>query len=123
MNKKVILDILKKYGLLILAYFQDKIWEKVKEEFNKAKKQFLNNLWDRIKDDLKADLNNTVKVINEFLESSTYKEKEEAVINALMAKVNLPVFLKPFRGLLKKALKSKLKKLVEKALKKLDNIA
>ena len=122
MNKKVILDLLKKYGLMALAYFKDKLLDKVKEAFNASKKEFLDRLWDSIKDDLKADLNSTVEVINEFLNSSSYKEKEEAVISTLMANVKLPLFLKPFRGLIKNALKSKIRKLVEKALKKIDKV-
>ena len=122
MNKKVILDLLKKYGLMLVAYFKDKLLDKVKEAFNASKKEFLDRLWDSIKDDLKADLNSTVEVINEFLNSSSYKEKEEAVISTLMANVKLPLFLKPFRSLIKNALKSKIRKLVEKALKKIDKV-
>lgn len=122
MNKKVILDLLKKYGLMLVTYFKDKLLDKVKEAFNASKKEFLDRLWDSIKDDLKADLNSTVEVINEFLNSSSYKEKEEAVISTLMANVKLPLFLKPFRGLIKNALKSKIRKLVEKALKKIDKV-
>ena len=122
MNKKVILDLLKKYGLMLVAYFKDKLLDKIKEAFNASKKEFLDRLWNSIKDDLKADLNSTVEVINEFLNSSSYKEKEEAVISTLMANVKLPLFLKPFRGLIKNALKSKIRKLVEKALKKIDKV-
>ena len=122
MSKKVILDFLKKYGLILITYFKSKLWEKVKKEFKKSYDQFKESLWNSIKEDIKAQLKSTIAFIEEVLNSAEYKTKEEAIINTLMQNVKLPFFLKPFRGAIKKVLHNKIKKLVEKNLKKINAI-
>ena len=123
MSKKVILEFLKKYGLLFLGYFKGKIWSKVKEVAKDEYDHFKEALWNSIKADVKEQLQTTIVFIETFFNSPNYKEKEEAVIDTLMKNIKLPVYLKPFRGALKRILHNKLKKLVEKGLKKLNSLS
>lgn len=123
MDKKIFIDFIKKYGMTFLLYFKDKFGPQIKEGFKKAWQAFVNTLWDSVKDDFKAEVNSTVQFIEYYFNTPDYKEKEEAIINVLMKNVQLPLVLRPFKGLLKNIFRNKLRKLIEKTIKKLNTKA
>lgn len=119
MNKKIIMDFIKKYGMAFLLYCKEKFGPQIKESFKKAWQSFVDTLWDSVKDDFKAEITSTVQFIEHFFGTPDYKEKEEAIIDVLMKNVELPLVLRPFKGLLKSILRNKIRKLIEKTIKKL----
>ena len=120
MDKKLFTEAMKQAWHYALAYFTHYLTPILKETFEKTKTYFINLLWDSVKEEFTTRIKATVEFIETFFDSPNYKEKEKAVIDTLFKNVNLPLFLKPFKPLLKKILKGKLHKLIEKYLKKLD---
>lgn len=118
MNKKIFQELIKQVWYYVLAYFTNYLFPILKDSLEKTKNYFINLIWDSVKEDFAGKAESVVKFIDEFLKSDSYKEKEKAAIDTLFKNVNLPLFLKPFKPLLKKLLRNKVRKLVEKYLKK-----
>lgn len=120
MDKKIFKELAKQAWYYILSYFTHYLFPILKDCLKQTKDYFINLIWDSVKEDFAAKAEAAVKFISEFLKSDSYKEKEKAAVDNLFNNVKLPLFLKPFKPLLKKILKNKVRKLVEKYLKKLD---
>ena len=120
MEKRTFKELLIQAGHYILAYFTHYLLPILKEAFLKTKTYFIENLWDMVKDELATQVKSTVVFVEQVMGTPEYKEKEKAVIDTLFKNVHLPLYLKPFRPLVKKILKGKLEKFVSKHLKKLD---
>lgn len=115
---------LKKYLLEALyfcvSYFSAYLFPKIKEAFLESKDEFLGKIWDSIKDDIHAQIKSAIEHVEEYMETAEYELREKEVIDTVFKKVQLPIFLRPFKGLLKKMFRDKLRKLVAEQLKKLD---
>lgn len=120
MDKKIFKELAKQAWYYVLSYFTHYLFPILKDCLKQTKDYFINLIWDSVKEDFAAKAEAAVKFIDEFLKSDSYKEKEKAAIDNLFNNVKFPLFLKPFKPLLKKILKNKVRKLVEKYLKKLD---
>lgn len=121
MDKKLIINFLKKYGLIAIGYLKEKFGNKILEALKSAWSHFLEFLWNSIKEDVKAQVEETCEFVNQFLDSPDAKEKENVILENLMKNIHLPVVLRPFKPLLKRILRSKLENLVRKTLRKLQN--
>lgn len=120
MNKQAIIRILKNSWFFILEYFKTYAFPRLKEAFMEHKDQFINNIWESLKDDIKQELKKAIAHIHKYLESPSYEEKEKFLINFVCQKIKLPFILKPLRPVLKNILKGKLKALINENLNKLD---
>ena len=103
-----------------IAYFTDFLFPKIKETFFQYKDQFLESLWDKIKEDVQSQIKEAVKHVEEYFQSADYEVREKAAIDFIFQKVQLPLLLRPAKPLLKKMLKDKLRKVIAENLKKLD---
>ena len=114
------MKVLKEAWYYVLAYFTNYLFPKIKEYLLGAKDKFIEMLWEEIKEEAKAQVKSTIEYIEKYFNTSDYEAKEKAIITTVCDSLNLPLFLKPFRPLLKRILKGKFKKLVSKHLKKLN---
>lgn len=85
---------------------------------------FAANMWeDCLKDYLKNQIDQLIKrgteLVIEYHDSEDYKAKKEAILNFVFDRIQLPVILKPFKGLIKSILSNSVEKQIEKALDKL----
>ena len=106
----------------LFEYFKTFLFPQIKEAFIEAKDKFLESLWDRIKDDLHEHIENGTNYIKEYVLSTDYEAREKVVLENIFKKVNLPLPLKPFKPLIKNAIKKKIRALISDSLKKLDII-
>lgn len=115
---------LKKYLLealyFCLSYFTGYLFPKIKEAFLESKDQFLQKLWDSIKDDIHSQIKGAIEHVEEYMQTAEYELREKEVINTIFKKVQLPLALRPFKGLIKKIFRDKIRELVAENLKKLD---
>lgn len=103
-------------------YFRTFLFPQIKEAFLEAKDKFLEDLWNRIKDDVHEHAEQAVAHVKEYVESTDYEVREKAAIEAIFKKVNLPIVLKPFKPLIKHIFKQKVRALIADSLKKLDTL-
>lgn len=103
-------------------YFRTFLFPKIKESFIEAKNQFLENLWNNIKDDVHGHAEQAVSYVKEYVESSDYEVREKAAIDTIFKKVNLPLPLKPFKPLIKHIFKQKIRDIISDSLKKLNTL-
>ena len=122
MESKIFVQILKKAGTAILAYFQAKLFDKVKAAFLKGLAAFRDVLWEELKGDLISCAKETVAEAEVFLTSEEAEVKEKLILDAVMMKIQLPVILRPFKGIVRKVIKSKLEDLIKDLLAKAKDI-
>jgi hypothetical protein len=120
MDKKIFKELAKQAWYYVLSYFTHYLLPILKDCLKQTKDYFINLIWDSVKDEYTETAKSAVIFIEHFFNSESYKEKEKAAIDTLFKNVNLPLFLKPFKPILKNILKNKVRKLIEKYLKKLD---
>lgn len=120
MDKKIFKELAKQTWYYILAYFTNYLLPILKDCLKQTKDYFVGLVWNSVKEDFATKAESAVQFIEHFFNSESYKEKEKAAIDTLFKNVNLPLFLRPFKPLLKKMLKNKVRELVEKYLKKLN---
>lgn len=120
MDKQAIIRILKNSWFFFLEYFRTYAFPSIRETVIKHKDQFINDLWESLKEGIKQELKVAIAHINQYLESPSYEEKEAFLINLICKNIKLPLILKPLRPVLKNILKGKLKALISENLNKLD---
>ena len=103
-------------------YFRTFLFPKIKESFVESKNQFLENLWNSIKDDVHNHAEQAVSYVKEYVESTNYEVREKVALDAIFKKVNLPLPLKPFKPLIKHMFKQKVRELISDSLRKLDTL-
>ena len=103
-------------------YFRTFLFPQIKEAFLEAKDKFLEDLWNRIKDDVHEHAKQAVLHVKEYVESADYEVREKAALDYIFKKVSLPLPLKPFKFLIRNIFKSKIRALIEDSLKKLDTL-
>lgn len=120
MKNEVLKITLKQAWSYIIAYITHYLTPIIKEAAIKTKDYFIDLLWNSLKEEFADRAKSAVEYIEKFFNSPDYNQKEKEIINILFRNVNLPLFLKPFRPLLKRILRKKVQKLISKHLKKLD---
>ena len=85
------------------------------------------NLWeDYLKDKLREQINSLivrgVNLAHTYHESEDYKKKKEGVFDFIFKNIQLPIVLKPFKGLIKAILSNNIEKQIDKAFGVADNI-
>ena len=121
MGKKIFKETLKQVWFYLLSYVTHFLVPAIKEAALQAKNNFIETLWESVKEDFSENAKSAVSFVERFFESATYKEKEEEVMDILFKNVNLPLLLKPFKPLLKKILHDKVHALISSYLKKLNS--
>lgn len=84
------------------------------------------NLWeDYLKDKLREQINflivRGVNLAHAYHESEDYQKKKESVFDFIFKNIQLPVLLRPFKGLIKSILSSNIEKQIDKAFGVVDN--
>lgn len=107
-------EALKRIGI----YLKNRLWDRVKDKCVKACQAFVEALWSDIKEEVKACAQEIIKDAEIFLTSVEAQEKEKIILDAVMSKIELPFVLKPFKGIVRRILKSKIEETVQGLLKK-----
>ena len=103
-------------------YFKTFLFPQIKESFLEAKDRFLENLWNKIKDDIHEHTEQAVKYVKEYVSSTEYEIREKAALDFIFKKISLPLPLKPFKALIRNIFKKKIRALIEDNLRKLDTL-
>lgn len=106
----------------LFEYFRTFLFPQIKEAFLEAKDKFLEDLWNRIKDDIHEHAEQAISFVKEYVESTDYQVREKVAIDTIFKKVNLPLPLKPFKPLIKHIFKQKIRTFIADSLRKLDTI-
>jgi transcriptional regulator CtsR len=114
MGKKLLQQALQQAYYYVLAYFTHYLFPIIKDTFNEAKESFIEKLWESVKIQVTSDIQTAVEYVECLFESSTYQEKEKAIIDTLFKNIELPLVLRPFKSLMKKILRDKLHQLISK---------
>ena len=122
MFKKVLQKALAWCWYYLFEYFRTFLFPQIKEAFLEAKDKFLEDLWNRIKDDVRAHAEQAISFVKEYVESTDYQVREKVAIDTIFKKVNLPLPLKPFKPLIKHIFKQKIRALIGDSLRKLDTL-
>ena len=120
MKNEVIKAVAKQCWYYITAYITHYLVPIIKENALKTKDYFIDLLWNSLKTEFANRAKSATEYIEKFFNSPDYNQKEKEVIDILFRNVNLPLFLKPFRPILKRILHKKVQKLVSKYLKKIN---
>ena len=118
LEKKVIVTVSKGLWEKFLFYVKTELWSEIGKVCVEAWEKIKEFLWTKIKEDVKACAVQIIKDAEAFLTSVEAAEKEEAILDAIMAKIELPLLLKPFKKLVRNIIKGKLEDLVKAALGK-----
>ena len=106
----------------LFEYFRTFLFPQIKEAFLEAKDKFLEDLWNRIKDDVHGHAEQAVEHVKKYVESTDYEVREKAALDIIFKKINLPLVLKPFKPLIRHIFKQKIRAFIADSLKKLDTI-
>lgn len=120
MKNEVIKVVAKQCWYYITAYITHYIVPIIKESALKTKDYFIDLLWNSLKAEFTNNVESATEYIEKFFNSPYYNQKEKEVIDILFRNVDLPLFLKPFRPILKRILHKKVQKLVRKYLKNIN---
>ena len=90
--------------------------KKCKAALKKALEAFVKALWRELKEELKNQAIIGIMKAQEYCLSEEARIHEEFVLDYAMRHIKLPVVLKPFRGLIRSLLKSRIEKLVHSLL-------
>lgn len=117
-EKKVVVTIAKGAWEKFLFYVKTELWCELKDMGLKALAEFKEFLWNKIKADVKACAQQIIKDAEVFLTSVEAEQKKEAILDAIMAKIDLPLLLKPFKKLIRNIIKGKLEAAAKSAIEK-----
>ena len=92
------------------------IWDicKVKliEGLKVATKAFLEALWEFIRDDVILSARKSLQLLTELVKSDAGQAKKAFIVDIVLQKIALPVFLRPFKGLIRRFLADKIEEAV-----------
>ena len=85
------------------------------------------NLWedylkDKLKEQIDALIVRGVNLAHTYHKSEDYNKKKEAVFDFIFKNIQLPIVLKPFKGLIKAILSSNIEKQIDKMLGLADGL-
>ena len=118
MNKKILIEVLYK----LLEYIKKELGYKIISGLKKALKSFARTLWSELKDEIRKQLILGIEKAHEYCLSEDAKLKEEFILDFIMKHIELPVILKPFKGIVRNIIKGKLEKFVHAVLTRADKI-
>ena len=116
MDKKIIFTAM--YQKFI-SYFKS---ETFKQAFLNALNTFKNALWNNVKNEVKRIMSELITDIEKYVLSDQAKEKEELILDKIMEQLELPILLKPFRGFIRKVIKSRFEELIIETINKSKEI-
>ena len=114
MEKVILKELLKRAGI----WLKNRLWERLKDVFIRAWDSIKEKLWNEIKAEVRAAARELITDAETFLTSMEAQEKEKLIIDILMSRIELPFVLKPFKGIVRKILKSKIEETVQSLIKK-----
>ena len=114
MDKILIRELLKRAGI----WLKNRLWERLKEAVLRAWESVKESLWREIEIEVKACARELIIDAETFLKSAEAEQKEKIIVDVLMTKIELPVVLRPFKGIIKKILRSKIHDTVRALLEK-----
>lgn len=92
------------------------VWDicKVKliEGLKVATKAFLETLWEFIRDDVILSARKSLQLLTELVKSDAGQAKKAFIVDIVLQKINLPIILRPFKGLIRKLLADKIEEAV-----------
>ena len=98
------------------------IFEKLKtpllEGLKKAWESFLKTLWDYIKEEVINSAKKSLELLSELVKSEKGQANKEFIVDIIIQKISLPLVLRPFKGLIRKFLSSKIEETVEALINK-----
>ena len=115
-DKKIIVRTFTGIGQRLLYYFKTELAGEVKRITFEALKELKEFLWTKIKEDVRTCSIQVIKDAEIFLTSAEAEEKKEAILDAIMIKIDLPLLLKPFKKLVRNIIKGKLEDLIKTVL-------
>lgn len=114
MDKIILKELLQRAGI----WLKNRLWERLRGVFVKTWDSVKEKLWNEIKEEVRACALELILDAETFLTSVEAQQKEKLIIDILMSKIELPFVLKPFKGLVRKILKSKIEETVQSLIKK-----
>ena len=117
-EKKIVVTIIKGAWKKFLFYVKTELWCELKDMGLKALAEFKEFIWNKVKADVKACAQQIIKDAEAFMTTVEAKEKEERILDAIMAKIDLPLLLKPFKKLIRNIIKEKLEAAANSAIEK-----
>ena len=114
MEKVILKELLQRSGI----WLKNRLWERLKGVFIRAWDSIKEKLWNEIREEVRASARELIADAEIFLTSVEALEKEKLIIDILMSRIELPFVLKPFKGLMRKILKSKIEETVQGLLQK-----
>ena len=117
-EKQIVVNLFKGTWSKIVFYCKTELLEQVKEIGLKALGELKKFLWNKIKEDVKTCAQEIIKDAEAFMTSVECKEKEERILDAIMAKIELPLLLKPFKKLIRSIIKGKIEAAAKAAIEK-----
>lgn len=118
MEKRVVMMVAKRVLKKAVTWLKDKLWERLKVVFLRAFDSVKESLWSEVKMEVKACAQELVRDAESLLTSVEAAQKEKLIIDMIMSKLELPVLLRPFKGIIKKILKSRIEDTVKALLQK-----
>ncbi len=101
-----------------LSYLKENIGTKFKSALHNAAKAFKEVLWNELKTDVYNQAILALQAAEAYYKTEQVKIKKEKLIIHILDKVKLPFFLKPFKGLLKNLIISKIEEIFNEGIHK-----
>ena len=114
MDKIIIKELLTRAGI----WLKNRLWERLRGVFIRAWDSVKETLWSEIELEVRACARELILDAETFLTSIEGQQKEQIIIDILMSKIELPIILKPFKGIVRRILKSKIEETVQGLLNK-----
>ena len=105
-----------------LIYYRENLQVKVREGLKLAAEAFYKTLWEHIKEEVILSARKSLKRIEEVMKSKEFEDRKDRIIDLIMQKIKLPLVLKPFKGLIRKAIDKKFNEIIVELIGKGLNI-
>ena len=98
----------------LTTYLKENLVPRIKEGFVIAGKSFINIFWDYVKDEAVLSARKSLKLITALMTTPEAEKKKQEIVDLIMLKINLPVVLRPFKGLIRKLIVNKIDEILHK---------
>ena len=96
----------------IWTYYKEHLRDKVRRGLKIAAQAFINALWNYIKEEVILSARKSLKLIAALLCSPEIKAKKEAIIDLILLKVKLPVWMKPLKFMVRRVISDKIDEII-----------
>ena len=93
---------------------------KLLEGLKEAWKAFIDTLWEFLKEDVILSARKSLKIIENYLNSTDGQDKKQYIIDLIMEKIKLPLVLKPFKFIIRKMVQDKIDTIIKELGTKVD---